>query len=112
MPELLLVGRLQVDGRRPSSFGRDLVADLLALVQAVEARSLHGADVNEHVLAAFLRLDETEALGGVEPLHSTSWHLDRLLSLVRASTPWASRSLHRPRQLSEFGGQARGEISP
>src|SRR4051794_9580572 len=97
------VVRLQIHGRRATALGRDLVADLLALVQAVHARALDGADMDEHVLAALLRLNEPEALGGIEPLHNTGWHLRRLLALVRASTPKASRALHRPRQLVEFG---------
>src|SRR6185312_11451412 len=107
MPELLF-SRLEVDSRRPSALGRDLVADLLAFVQAVEACSLDRTDMDEDVLSALLRLDEAEALGGVEPLNSTSWHLDRLLSLVRALTRRTPCSLHRPRQLSEFLGIALG----
>src|SRR5262249_28474891 len=92
-----LFRRLEVDSRGPTALGGNLVADLLALVQAVEACTLDGADVDEDVLPALLRLDEAEALGGIEPLNSTSWHLDRLLSLVRALTRKAPRPLHRPR---------------
>src|SRR6478609_9034486 len=76
-----LFGRLEVDSCRPAALGGDLVADLLAFVQAIEAGALDGADMDEDVLAALLRLDEAEALGGIEPLNSTSWHLVRLLSL-------------------------------
>src|SRR6476620_4476532 len=54
------VRRLQVHGRRAAALSRDFVADLLALVQAVHARALDGADVDEYVLAALLRLDEAE----------------------------------------------------
>src|SRR5579864_8865546 len=52
----------------------DLVAHLLAFAQPPEVRALDGRDVHEHVLAAVIRLDEAKALGGVEPLYSSSRH--------------------------------------
>jgi len=36
--------------------------------------------MNEDILAAFLRLNEPETLGRIEPLHGTGWHL--ILSLA------------------------------
>src|SRR5262249_11776054 len=69
-----LLGRLEIDGRRAAALGGDLVVDLLAFVQAVQARALDRADVNEHVLAAVRRLDEPEPLGGIEPLDGTCRH--------------------------------------
>ena len=51
-----------------------LVADALAFVQAAQACALDRADVHEDVLAAFLRLDETEAFSGVEPLDRAVRH--------------------------------------
>jgi len=39
MPDLLL-GCLEINGRRPSALGCDLVVDLLALVQAVQSGAL------------------------------------------------------------------------
>src|SRR5215212_5672841 len=68
------VGRLEVHGRRTAALGGDLVVDLLAFVEAVQARTLDRADMHEHILAAVTRLDESETLGGVEPLHRTSSH--------------------------------------
>ena len=54
----------------------DFVAYLGALVQVREARFLYRGDMDEHVLAAALRLNEAIALLPVEPLHSTCSHLD------------------------------------
>src|SRR5476651_1992074 len=73
-PEGRLLGRLEVHGRRPAALGGDFVGDLLALVQAVHSRALDGADMDEHVLAAVVRLDESETLGGVEPLDGAFGH--------------------------------------
>ena len=40
----------------------------------LQAGALYGRDVDEHVAATTLRLDKAEALGGIEPLHSTNCH--------------------------------------
>ena len=47
----------------------NLVGDLLALSETAQPRALNGADVNEHGLAAAVRLNEAETLCGVEPLN-------------------------------------------
>ncbi|CAD5250439.1 hypothetical protein BOS5A_10377 [Bosea sp. EC-HK365B] len=52
----------------------ELVRDLLAVTQIAQAGALDGADVDEHVLAAIIRLDEAETLGAVEPFHCTVGH--------------------------------------
>ena len=52
-----------------------LVGEALAFVEAVQLGPLNRGDVDEHVLAAIFRLDETIALGGVEPFNSTDGHL-------------------------------------
>src|ERR1044071_1317332 len=49
--------------------GFELVRDLLAFAEGRQARALDGGDVDERVLAAVIRLDEAEALGGVEEFH-------------------------------------------
>src|SRR5271157_1315233 len=54
--------------------GDDLEADLLAFAQMRQARALDGADMDEYVLAAVLRLDEAKALLGVEPLDGSDLH--------------------------------------
>jgi hypothetical protein len=43
---------------------------LLTFSEGFKARALYGADVNEYVLAAFIALDEAEALGRVEEFYS------------------------------------------
>src|SRR5262249_51710141 len=52
----------------------DLELDPVALDQALEALSLDGAEVHEHVLAVLLG-DEAVPLRVVEPLHVTLSHL-------------------------------------
>src|SRR6478735_2755011 len=57
-----------------AAVGDDVERDLLTLVEGGEASALDGADVNEHVLLAVIRLDETITLLGVEPLHGAHSH--------------------------------------
>ena len=42
--------------------------DLLVVGEAGEAGALDGGDVDEHVLAAVVGLDEAEAFGGVDTI--------------------------------------------
>ena len=53
-----------------------LEADALAFLKAGETRALNGGDVDEHVRAALLRLDEAEAFLLVEPLYGAGSHVD------------------------------------
>jgi hypothetical protein len=48
---------------------------LVTFVQGRQARAFNRGDVDEHVLAAVLGLNETKALGRVEPLNDTVRHL-------------------------------------
>jgi hypothetical protein len=48
--------------------------DLGSLNQRRKTRLLDGRDMDEHVLGATVRLDETVTLRGVEPLHSPARH--------------------------------------
>ena len=70
---------LEVDGGVLAAVLLDLIGDLLAFVQAVQASPLDGADMDEHVLAAAVRLNEAKTLGGVEPLDRTCRHIRYLL---------------------------------
>src|SRR5262245_64042161 len=79
-----LLSRLQVHRSRTAALGGDFVGDLLALVEAVQTRPLDRADMDEHILAAVTRLDETETFGGVEPLHRTNRHVSLLGKFARA----------------------------
>src|SRR5580700_9048360 len=69
-------GDLQVACRRASGalVSDDLIGDLLALVEFAETRALNGADVDEYVLAAVIRLDETKAFRCVEPFDGSRSH--------------------------------------
>ena len=67
-----------------AAVGDDLVADLRAFVQRAKARLFDRRDVHEHILPTGVRLDETKALGRVEPLHNTCRHVPiPLLSMRR-----------------------------
>ena len=65
------------------AFGVDLAAtriadgfkgQLLPFVEVAEAGALNRGDVDEHVIRTVFRLNEAEALGGVEPLDGTNGH--------------------------------------
>jgi hypothetical protein len=70
---------------RLAAIADDLVLDLLAFIEGAEACALYGRDVDEHVLAATLRLNEAVALGGVEPFHSSDRHQDSPSLLIKDS---------------------------
>lgn len=61
--------------------GFKLVAHRLAFVQIAEARTLNGADVNEHVASAVVRLDKSKTFCWVEPLYFTGIHSVYLLKI-------------------------------
>src|SRR5215470_16094860 len=63
-----------VGGLEPLRAPAHLALDPITLGQALEARSLDGAEVHEHILATLLG-DETEPLRIVEPLHAALSHL-------------------------------------
>ena len=70
-----------------------LKAQLLAFVQRTHAGALDRRDVHEHILAAVIRLDEAEALLGVEPLNCSDCH--SMLSIGTATrTVQAELLLH------------------
>ena len=52
----------------------ELEGDLLTFAQIAHASALDGADVDENVLSAIIRLDETKTLGRIEPLDCTDAH--------------------------------------
>src|SRR5690606_29479556 len=62
-------------GRLAGTAGcHNLEGDLLSLLERGHSGPFHGADVDEHVITAILRLDEAETLGGVEPLNRSNAH--------------------------------------
>ncbi len=73
-------GSLELAGGR---FAAALVAlqfkaNLLAFLERAQGRAFNGRSVNEHVRAAVVRLDETEALGGIKPFHCAGSHKKHL----------------------------------
>src|SRR5688572_14436586 len=57
-----------------AAVGDHFVFDLRAFIERAQAGLLDRRDVQKHVLAAAVRLDEAITLGRVEPLNSTSSH--------------------------------------
>src|SRR5215467_16264526 len=62
--------------RRFATVADDFELDLLTLIECGESGTFHRRYMNEHVLSAFMRLDEAVAFGGVEPLYISCRHLD------------------------------------
>src|SRR5262245_43095883 len=67
------LGFPDVRGLQALGTARHLELDPVTLGEALEALSLDGAEVHEHVLAALLS-DEPETLRVVEPLHCSLSH--------------------------------------
>jgi hypothetical protein len=63
------------------AIGYNFVRDLLSLVEAVHPGAFDGADVNENILTAVIRLDEAKSFLAVEPLHGSLRH-ETLLSVM------------------------------
>ena len=63
--------------------GLNVIGDPLTLSEAAHPGTLDGADVYEHILAAVIRLNETEAFLAIEPLYGTARHATLLFFQVR-----------------------------
>src|SRR5258707_15553659 len=98
-------------------------SDLLALAQAVDAGALQCGGMDENVLLAVIRLDETEALLVVVELHGARKHENILFGDVctrelahEVSCPWSRvrrswrESLKRARRRSGEAAQLSGQI--
>jgi hypothetical protein len=57
------------------AIGDNLKREPLSLIEAAHPGAFDSADVHEHVLAAVIRLDETEAFLAVEPLYDSLRHV-------------------------------------
>src|SRR3954452_20632666 len=68
------LSHLEIFRRFLAAICDDFVLNVLAFVESAQSGALDGRDVNEHILATALRLDEAIALGRVEPLHSACSH--------------------------------------
>ncbi len=53
-------------GELSVSAGHKFVLDLLAFVEALQSRAFNGGDVDKHIVAALVRLDETVPYGWFE----------------------------------------------
>ena len=60
---------LEIDRRVLAAFVLDFIADLLTVIQALQARTLDCADMDEDVFAAAIGLNEAKSLLSAEPLH-------------------------------------------
>lgn len=58
-------------GLAPLAVGDRLVGDFLTFVEVAHAGAFDRADVNEHIPAAVVRLNEAEALLAVKPFHGS-----------------------------------------
>src|SRR5580658_3926924 len=89
-----ILDRLKLGGRHLAALfvALEFEGELLALVQRAEARTFHGRDVHEDVGAAVIRLNEAEALGGVEPLHGASRHGSLSLPCKCSRAPYDARN--------------------
>src|SRR4028119_2209870 len=74
--------RLQVAGRllAGAAVGLDVIGDLLTFRQTSQAGALQGGGVDEHILAAVVRLNEAVALRFIVPLHCASRHCQSSVS--------------------------------
>src|SRR5262249_367958 len=100
--------RFEIVRRLLAAVADNLVIDDLTLVERSQAGALHRGDMDEHVSAAALRLNETIALRRVEPFHSAGSHLGLLVctNLIAAARP----SCDRPSEVSVAYGKAHREV--
>src|SRR4029077_1668785 len=82
-PPVLGLERLQVFRGRLAGLAvrHDLEGNALAFPQLAQPGALDSADMDEHILATALRLDESITLLGVEPLHGAVVHGSLLVDM-------------------------------
>src|SRR5690242_20378446 len=68
------LGRLQICSCVFAALVHHIVRNALSLIQGAHSGALDSADVHENVASAALRLNESEALLIVEPLHGACRH--------------------------------------
>src|SRR5271166_464056 len=96
-----LTARAQIRRRQPATLiAFEIEAHSLPFAWRADTGALKSADMQEHILAAIVRLDKPEALGGVEPFYR---------SRRRRSFPWRSR-LRRLSDASACRGFGRAAI--
>jgi hypothetical protein len=65
----------------------NLILHLLAVSEGRKTRAFNGGDVDENILTAIVGLNESKALGAVEPLHGTSRHMRIPCNVCNAFDP-------------------------
>src|SRR5437764_3706485 len=71
----VLDGAQIIGGRfAAAAVGHDVIGNLLSLIEGAHSGAFDRADVHEDILVAIFRLNETEALLAVEPLHRSLGH--------------------------------------
>jgi hypothetical protein len=65
----------EVFGCHSASIGHFFVLDDLPFIERGKASPFKSRDVHKYILAAALRLNESIALGEIEPLHSAFRHI-------------------------------------
>jgi hypothetical protein len=66
---------LQVCSGQLAALAHDIVGELLALIEVTHSSALDRGDMDEYVLTAIRRLNESKALLRIEELHSTFSHI-------------------------------------
>src|SRR5258708_19647876 len=66
---------LQVRGSELAALAHHVVGELLTLIEVAHPRAFDRGDMDEHVLTAIGRLDESKALLRIEKLHITFNHI-------------------------------------
>jgi len=90
--------RFEIVRRLLAAVAHQFIVDRLTLVEGAQAGPLDRGDMDEHVSAAVLRLNEPITLGRVEPFHCASSHLGLRVctNLIAAARP----SCDRPSEVS------------
>src|SRR6266446_1716736 len=92
---------LEVFGGLLAPIAGNFVLNDLPLVESAQAGTLDRGNVDEHVLAAALRLNESVALGRVEPLHGSGSHLGLLALCASMNRSRLDRAMRQVRVLGD-----------
>src|SRR5215472_11438199 len=98
---------LEVDCLGAALVGFDVEADPLAFVEAAQTRRLDRRDMDEHVLAAAFRCDESKALGGIKEFDLSGRHYGFLLKAFQCARDTMSRAWSKSRH---FSGKASSSL--